>query len=146
MDDAPSKEHLNELVNSLCELQGRILSVVGPPKHYQQSLAASVEPLKTPIYVLRQLLGYADFPQSRVQPRSTSASRPSLYHSSSTLWPRTSSSRSSLRQKSSSSPPRAMTTSGTSTPKSIRSRVWLDSTSAWPTTSISSMLPNWRSS
>ena len=67
MDDAPSKEHLNELVNSLCELQGRILSVVGPPKHYQQSLAASVEPLKTPIYVLRQLLGYADFLQSRVQ-------------------------------------------------------------------------------
>ena len=67
MDEAPSKEHLNELVNSLCELQGRILSVVGPPKHYQQSLAASVEPLKTPIYVLRQLLGYADFPQSRVQ-------------------------------------------------------------------------------
>ena len=67
MDEAPSKVQLNELVNSLCELQGRILSVVGPPKHYQQSLAASVEPLKTPIYVLRQLLGYADFPQSRVQ-------------------------------------------------------------------------------
>ena len=67
MEWAPSGEQLNELVNSLCELQGRILSVVGPPKHYQQSLAASVEPLKTPIYVLRQLLGYADFPQSRVQ-------------------------------------------------------------------------------
>ena len=67
MDEAPSKEQLNELVNSLCELQGRILSVVGPPKHYQQSLAASVEPLKTPIYFLRQMLGYADFPQSRVQ-------------------------------------------------------------------------------
>ena len=67
MDEAPSREHLNELVNSLCELQVRILSVVGPPKHYQQSLAASVEPLKTPIYVLRQFLGYADFPQSRVQ-------------------------------------------------------------------------------
>lgn len=67
MDEAPSKEQLNELVNSLCELQGRILSVVGPPKHNQQSLAASVEPLKTPIYFLRQMLGYADFPQSRVQ-------------------------------------------------------------------------------
>ena len=67
MDEEPSKEQLNELVNSLCELQGRILSVVGPPKHYQQSLAASVEPLKTPIYFLRQMLGYADFPQSRVQ-------------------------------------------------------------------------------
>ena len=67
MEGAPSREQLNELVNSLCELQGRILSVVGPPKHYQQSLAASVEPLKTPIYILRQLLGYGDFPQSRVQ-------------------------------------------------------------------------------
>ena len=67
MDEAPSREHLNELVNSLCELQGRILSVVGPPKHYQQSLAASVEPLKTPIYILQQLLSYADFPKSRVQ-------------------------------------------------------------------------------
>ena len=66
MEGAPSGEQLNELVNSLCELQGRILSVVGPPKHYQQSLAASVEPLKTPIYILRQLLGYGDFPQSRV--------------------------------------------------------------------------------
>ena len=67
MEGAPSGEQLNELVNSLCELQGRILSVVGPPKHYQQSLAASVEPLKTPIHILRQLLGYGDFPQSRVQ-------------------------------------------------------------------------------
>jgi len=63
---APSREQLNDLVNSLCELQGRILSIIGPP-HYQQSLAASVEPLKTPIYVLRQLLGFTDFPQSKVQ-------------------------------------------------------------------------------
>ena len=31
------------------------------------SIAAKLEPLKTPIYVLRQMLGYADFPQSRVQ-------------------------------------------------------------------------------
>ena len=31
------------------------------------SIAAELEPLKTPIYVLRQILGYADFPQSRMQ-------------------------------------------------------------------------------
>ena len=31
------------------------------------SIAAKLEPLKTPIYVLRQILGYADFPQSRMQ-------------------------------------------------------------------------------
>ncbi len=43
------------------------LSVIGPPKHYKQSLAASVETLKTPIYVLRQVLDYADHPQARVQ-------------------------------------------------------------------------------
>lgn len=67
MDEAPSREQLNELVISLCELQGRILAQIGPPKHYQQSLAASVEPLKTPIYILQQLLSYADFPKSRVQ-------------------------------------------------------------------------------
>lgn len=67
MDEAPSREQLNELVNSLCELQGRIQAQIGPPLHFLQSQAASVEPLKTPIYVLRQLLSYADFPKSRVQ-------------------------------------------------------------------------------
>lgn len=67
MDEAPSKEQLKELVTSLSELQGRILAKIGPPSHFLQSQAASVEPLKTPIYVLRQMLGYADFPQSRVQ-------------------------------------------------------------------------------
>ncbi len=67
MEEAPSREQLNELVNSLCELQGRIQAQIGPPLHFLQSQAASVEPLKTPIYVLRQLLSYADFPQSRVQ-------------------------------------------------------------------------------
>lgn len=67
MDEAPSKEQLNELVNSLCELQGRIQAQIGPPSHFLQSQAASVEPLKTPIFFLRQMLGYADFPQSRVQ-------------------------------------------------------------------------------
>jgi len=67
MNEAPSKEQLKELVTSLSELQGRILAKIGPPTHFLQSQAASVEPLKTPIYVLRQMLGYADFPQSRVQ-------------------------------------------------------------------------------
>ena len=67
MDEAPSNEHLKELVTSLCELQARIVKQIGPPAHFLQSQAACVEPLKTPIYVMRQLLGYADFPQSRVQ-------------------------------------------------------------------------------
>ena len=67
MNEAPSKEQLKELVTSLSELQGKILAKIGPPTHFLQSQAASVEPLKTPVYVLRQQLGYADFPQSRVQ-------------------------------------------------------------------------------
>ena len=67
MDQAPNNEQLRELVNSLCELQARIVKQIGPPTHFLQSQAASIEPLKTPIYVMRQLLGYADFPQSRVQ-------------------------------------------------------------------------------
>ena len=66
MDQAPSDEELRELVNSLCELQARIMKQIGPPTHFLQSQAASVEPLKTPIYVLRQMLGYADYPQGRV--------------------------------------------------------------------------------
>ncbi len=67
MDDAPSREQLKDLVNSLRELQGRILAQIGPPTHFLQSLGANVEPLKTPIYVLWQLLGYGDFPQNKVQ-------------------------------------------------------------------------------
>lgn len=67
MTEAPGREQLKNLVNSLRELQGRILAQIGPPMHFLQSLAANVEPLKTPIYVLWQLLGYGDFPQSKVQ-------------------------------------------------------------------------------
>ena len=65
--ETPSSERLKDLVNSLCELQGRILAQIGPPTHFLQAQAASVEPLKTPVYVMRQLLGYADFPKSKVQ-------------------------------------------------------------------------------
>ena len=67
MTEAPSNEQLMELVNALCELQARIVRQIGPPTHFLLSQAASVEPLKTPIYVMRQLLGYADFPDSKVQ-------------------------------------------------------------------------------
>ena len=59
MQTCLSNGKLRELVNSLCELQARIVKQIGPPTHFLQSQAASVEPLKTPIYVLRQMLGYA---------------------------------------------------------------------------------------
>lgn len=67
MDQAPSNEQLREFVNSLSELQTRIVKQVGPPTHLLQSQAASIEPLKTPIFVKRQKLGYADFPDFKVQ-------------------------------------------------------------------------------
>ena len=67
MTEAPSNEQLRELVNSLCELQTRILAQIGPPTFFLKEQAAGVEPLKTPIYVLQHLLGYADFPDSKVQ-------------------------------------------------------------------------------
>ena len=67
MGNSQNNEQLKELVNSLCEFRVSIMMKIGPPTHFLQSQVASVEPLKTPIYVMRQLLGYADFPQSRVQ-------------------------------------------------------------------------------
>ena len=67
MNKAPSRERLNELVNSLSELKAHILKKIGPPTFFLREQAASVEPLKTPIFVMRQILGYADFPQSREQ-------------------------------------------------------------------------------
>ena len=67
MIEAPSNEQLRELVNALCELQARIVKQIGPPTFFLKEQAAGVEPLKTPIYVMRQRLGYADFPDSKVQ-------------------------------------------------------------------------------
>lgn len=66
--EAPQiREHLKSLISLICEEQEKIRTVIGPPKSFQQSLAVSLEPLKTPIYVLWGTLGYGNFPQSRVQ-------------------------------------------------------------------------------
>ena len=67
MDETPSNERLKELVTSICEEQDKLMRVKGMSKEMNASIAAKQEPLKTPIYVLRQILGYADFPRSRVQ-------------------------------------------------------------------------------
>lgn len=69
MEEAPSREHLKTLIVSICEEQEKIRKVIGPPKAFQQSLAASLEPLKTPIYFLWETLGYGNFPQNSVQLR-----------------------------------------------------------------------------
>ena len=66
MDEAPSNERLKELVTSICEEQDKLMRVKGMSREMNASIAAKLEPLKTPIYVLRQMLGYADYPQGRV--------------------------------------------------------------------------------
>ena len=54
----PSKQQLILLVNSLCKLQDKILSVKGMPKHIQQPIADKVEPLKAPMFFLWEKLSY----------------------------------------------------------------------------------------
>lgn len=66
MDETPSNERLKELVTSICEEQEKLMRVKGMSREMNTSIAAKLEPLKTPIYVLRQMLGYADYPQGRV--------------------------------------------------------------------------------
>lgn len=61
MDEMPSKQQLILLVNSLCEIQDRILSVKGMPKYtkyIQQPIADKVEPLKAPMFFVWERLGY----------------------------------------------------------------------------------------
>lgn len=60
MDEMPSKQQLILLVNSLCKLQDKIMSVKGMPKHIQQPIADNVEPLKAPMFVLWERLGYGN--------------------------------------------------------------------------------------
>ena len=66
MNEAPSSEMLKELVTSICEEQDKLMRVKGMSREMNASIAAKLEPLKTPIYVLRQMLGYSDYPKGRV--------------------------------------------------------------------------------
>lgn len=62
----PSNERLKELVTSICEEQEKLMRVKGMSREMNASIAAKLEPLKTPIYVLWQMLGYVAYPQGRV--------------------------------------------------------------------------------
>ena len=57
-DEHPSKQQLILLVNSLCEIQGKILSVKTMPDHIQRSIADKFEPLKAPMFIVWERLGY----------------------------------------------------------------------------------------
>ena len=67
MDEAPSKEQLKALVSSICEQQDKMVKTLGMTRDLNRSIAAKLEPLKTPIYVLWEHLGYGVFPQNRTQ-------------------------------------------------------------------------------
>lgn len=54
----PSKQQLILLVNSLCEIQDRILPKWGMASDFQRQTAAKFEPLKAPMFVLWERLGY----------------------------------------------------------------------------------------
>ena len=58
MDEYPSRQRLILLVNSLCELQDKILSVKGMPDYIQRPIADKVEPLKAPMFFVWERLGY----------------------------------------------------------------------------------------
>ena len=59
MDEYPSRQRLILLVNSLCELQDKILSVKGMPDYIQRPIADKVEPLKAPMFFVWERLGYS---------------------------------------------------------------------------------------
>lgn len=67
MDETPSKELLKALVSSICEQQDKMMGTLGMTRDLNRSVAAKLEPLKTPIYFLWEHLGYGDFPQNRTQ-------------------------------------------------------------------------------
>ena len=58
MDEMPRKQQLILLVNSLYKLQDRILPQWGMASDFQRQTAEKFEPLKAPMFVLWERLGY----------------------------------------------------------------------------------------
>ena len=54
----PTKEQLISLVESMCEVQDRMLGARGMPEHIQRPHVDNVEALKAPVFILWDLLGY----------------------------------------------------------------------------------------
>lgn len=65
--DAPSRERLKALLVSIRDEQNRLMARRGMSRELNASFAVKLEPLKTPIYVMWQYLGYGDFPDSKEQ-------------------------------------------------------------------------------
>ena len=54
----PTKQELTSLVESMCEVQDRMLGARGVPKHIQMHHVDNMEALKAPVFFLWELLGY----------------------------------------------------------------------------------------
>lgn len=57
MTDPPTKEQLISLVESMCEVQDRMLGA-RMPEHIQRPHVDNMEALKAPVFFLFELLGY----------------------------------------------------------------------------------------
>ena len=58
MTDLPTKEYLISLVESMCEVQERMLGARGMPEHIQRPHVDNIEALKAPMFFLWGMLGY----------------------------------------------------------------------------------------
>ena len=58
MSTPPTKEQLISLVESMCEVQERMLGARGMPEHIQRPHVDNIEALKAPVFFLWELLGY----------------------------------------------------------------------------------------
>lgn len=67
MNSAPGRERLKALLVSICDEQNKLMARRGMSRQLNASFAVKLEPLKTPIYVMWQYLGYGDFPDSKEQ-------------------------------------------------------------------------------
>ena len=67
MNNAPSREHLKSLLVSIHDEQRRLMARRGMSRELNASFAVKLEPLKTPVYVMWQYLGYGEFPDSKEQ-------------------------------------------------------------------------------
>ena len=56
--DQPTKEQLISLIESMCEVQRRMLGARGMPEHIQRPHVDNMEALKAPVFFLWGLLGY----------------------------------------------------------------------------------------
>ena len=56
--DQPTQSDLKSLLASIEEVQSKILQTLGPSEQIKKGWAAELEPLKTPVFFLWELLGY----------------------------------------------------------------------------------------